>query len=670
MFQGVVYDAHAIRIPWCSRDFKLMIARCADVNPQARPSSGGEITPDQSCILQPDRNKEELRSGRKMSELCKRNVSRSLVTVQVRNTNPAMQPRHQQTCRQADVPRVSFASASPGRFLELPTTCRGMETQTHGAAYPQHSSLLPDSTTKSEIRALLRSHSLPPDNLPSTISALSEELVRYDARALFYEYEILRLRAQLARAKTDRAELQTHYEELRSLLSPIRRLPSEVLVHIFALCAKDPLADQFAQLARKSLLTVSQVCVRWHGIALGTPTLWDTIELDSINLWRTPRRVKRVLRLLRLALERAAKAPLHVSMCLVEGMDSIDALKLLAEHCEQWKTVAFFCRSSDLQYLSGIKGKLPLLETLEVEVHDTLCPVMDFFDVAPRLRTFIVGGLLLPTVGEVHLGQLHTFGCLGQDPKQVSTAVSFMPRIPHAVTFRLQLFLSNWAYDNIVGINLQPTSSNISSLSVDTRDYFDATHCVKALSDIFTSLTLPHLHRLDFRSSLSPLSLIYWPHSAFIDLAARSAFYTHLESLSLCDVVVTEPELIETLVALPSLRRLAISDHQLVKNCGAHQLLITDSLFSALTLKPDSPHLAPRLHFLTCQSLLQFDDRAYLSFLLSRRRPTESEPFLSRMYWLEGHYRDLDASVFAHLRELRIQNELLCEFSRAELWLG
>ncbi|KAJ7093804.1 hypothetical protein C8R44DRAFT_953125 [Mycena epipterygia] len=505
-----------------------------------------------------------------------------------------------------------------------------METQTREASprspSPPNHAFLPDSTTKAEI-------------LLSTISLLSEELARCDGR-------VLRYKNKLEQVKANRAALKAHYDELRSLLSPIRRLPSEVLVLIFAFVA--------------SLRTMA--CDR-----VGHTHLMDTIELD---MWCTPPRAKKALRLLRLALQRAEKAPLNLRICVVDGMDCVNALKLLAGHCEQWKTLFLSCRSPDFHHLSLIKGKLSLLETLEVEVYGTPCTMMDLFDVVPRLRTFVVGGLLHPTVAETHLKQLHTFGCFGQDPPLIPTAVSFMPRLPHALTFRFQLLLSDWTDDNGVGIDLPPTSSNISSLSMDIRDYFDAAPCVKALSDIFTSLTLPHLGHFNFRSAQSPLFLMYWPHSAFIDLAARSSFQTHLESLCLCDVVVTEAELIEALAALPSLQRLTISDHQIIRDCGAHQLLITDSLFSALTLKPDSSPLVSRLLSLTCQSLLQFDDRAYLSFLLSRRSPSGSAPFLSRMYWLQGHHRELDTSVVVRLRELRIQKEVVWEFSRAELWSG
>ncbi|KAJ6542869.1 hypothetical protein B0H19DRAFT_885237, partial [Mycena capillaripes] len=88
-----------------------------------------------------------------------------------------------------------------------------------------------------------------------------------------YENEIPRLRAQLARAEADYDALKQHYSDVHSLLAPIRRLPSEILVQIFEECEGPP-QNQMAHLAQKPLLVVSQVCARWHEIVLGTPTFW------------------------------------------------------------------------------------------------------------------------------------------------------------------------------------------------------------------------------------------------------------------------------------------------------------------------------------------------------------------------------------------------------------
>jgi hypothetical protein len=353
------------------------------------------------------------------------------------------------------------------------------------------------------------------------------------------------------------------------------------------------------------------------------------------------------------------------------------ALELVAQHSRRWKSLVLICSSSDLLDLSGANGALPLLENLEVAVYDAAYPIR-LFEVAPRLKTFTISGIIPPTLIEPYLGQLHTAGCIGQFSTGVPAAVACMSRMTLATKFHLGLYLSDWTATDVEGIDLPPTSSAIGSLVMEVRDYFEAPHCVKALSDIFTSCTFPHLRDLSFRSSEYPFSLMYWSHVAFLGLARRSAFQNHLHSLDLCHVVVDEAQLVSCLKALPSLQRLAISDRQIVRfndrHYGVDMLLVTDSLFSKLSLPTsdsNSPRLVPQLRSLTCQSLLQFDDNVYLNFLLSRRplAASNSPPFYCQLVWMRRDCREFDPGVVARLRELRIQKEVLSELVRAEHWM-
>ncbi|KAJ7657205.1 hypothetical protein DFH06DRAFT_459185 [Mycena polygramma] len=546
----------------------------------------------------------------------------------------------------------------------------------------ERSVLFPEPSQQTEILGLLRSHSSSPSDL--TTSALADELVRYDKG-------ISRLRAQLAAAEADYGVLQQHYERVFSLAAPIRRLPSEVLLQLFEECGDsmeadyDPeypapllrspsISDELACLARKPLLTVAQVCVRWHGIVMGTPTLWNTLELDSIELWSDKKSVRKTEALLKLILDRGGRTPLTFSISAFQGMHCAGGFELLAQHSERWQMARFYCRAADIRALRSVKGRLPLLETLALEVHDSSAYAMEPFELAPRLKRFTMGGHLLPAPAATYLHQLDTFGFLGQDVVQISNAVSFMSRLPHGLDVRLELFLGRWTrYNNNLPNILPATTSNIAGLSIDTRDYFKPEECVAALSDIFTSLTLPHLRALKFVSEEAPSSLMYWAHSPFLALATRSSFSTNLNSLHLCDVVVTEADLLDALAVLPALQDLEISDHRVVRHHGVDRLLITDSLLTALTLTPtpDAPRFVPLLRSLLCHSILQFDDHVFLEFVLSRRRPaTESDsvPFASRLYWWPGHRRALDVGVAAQLRELCIRKELVWDFARAALW--
>ncbi|TFK33251.1 hypothetical protein BDQ12DRAFT_615512, partial [Crucibulum laeve] len=82
--------------------------------------------------------------------------------------------------------------------------------------------------------------------------------------------EISLLRSVLSQLETHRENLHTYVTNQRCLISPIRRLPVEVLGEIFLECSSsvsvcDP--QSFVRIVR-------QVCVHWREIALSLPTLW------------------------------------------------------------------------------------------------------------------------------------------------------------------------------------------------------------------------------------------------------------------------------------------------------------------------------------------------------------------------------------------------------------
>ncbi|KAJ7700857.1 hypothetical protein B0H17DRAFT_214218 [Mycena rosella] len=191
----------------------------------------------------------------------------------------------------------------------------------------------------------------------------------------------------------------------------------------------------------------------------------------------------------------------------------------------------------------------------------------------------------------------------------------------------------------------------------------------RVVSKIIDGLTLPNLAELKLCSEEYFGLPVPWPHVQCLALSTRSAFQSHLRSLQLHHCVITEAELLECLSALPSLERLAISDHRPFTDGGPDQLLVTNTLLASLTLAPDNPSPVPRLRFFECISLLRFDDRAYLDFLLSRLRGPDADagPFENRMLWLPGHHRELNSSVVARIVDLRSRKELLFSFAELEL---
>ncbi|KAJ7649027.1 hypothetical protein DFH06DRAFT_944798, partial [Mycena polygramma] len=124
------------------------------------------------------------------------------------------------------------------------------------------------------------------------------------------DIEIATLRERLDQLLVERAAIQADYIDCNSLLAPVRRLPSEILAEIFALCWDSftpfmedvdcdsvSLPTEIARLAHAPLLNLSRVCVRWHNIALGTPALWSRIELEAILWTAAPSRLEVIMEL-------------------------------------------------------------------------------------------------------------------------------------------------------------------------------------------------------------------------------------------------------------------------------------------------------------------------------------------------------------------------------------
>lgn len=142
-------------------------------------------------------------------------------------------------------------------------------------------------------------------------------------------------------------------------------------------------------------------------------------------------------------------------------------------------------------------------------------------------------------------------------------------------------------------------------------------------------------------------------HSDLMSFSTRSSFHEHLQSIYLCHVVISETDLLQYLSSLPLLQRLGIADHQIVdrgnRQKDAKEHLITNTLLSSLTRSRTlgCPSLLPDLRFLSCWSLLEFDDSLYLDFVLSRLQ--NEALFEAELQWVPDCHRELDSAVVGRL---------------------
>ncbi|KAJ7750815.1 hypothetical protein B0H16DRAFT_1549223 [Mycena metata] len=520
-----------------------------------------------------------------------------------------------------------------------------------------------------QIRELLRLHLPPLAPLSSTLSAITNELARYDA-------EIAELKTRLEQLAIERAAFQARYSDYTGLLAPIRRLPSELLVDIFGLCGDSsptitdfngvfaPLHTELARLAHAPILTLSQVCARWHGIALGTPALWARIDLEGA-LWTAPHRFEDIISLLRSVLERSADHSLSVTVTS-EGGTSIHApaLDLLVHHSHRWREAQFICPFSDLAHLSRLENKLPRLRHLELFCWgDDGVLGFNIFKNAPRLKRVDFSGNteIIGSASILPLEQLTELRCVECIVDVAPAILGLINRLSQSATLYLQL--SGQELEDGVDFTVDgpPVTSHLAVLVLELCD-FVPTFAGRTLEKVLAYMILPSVTEIMFVNvGDDPLPPLPWPHSAFISLSQRSSFHAHLHRLDLQKVVLLEGELLESLAGLSALKDLSIADHPSLSLSGSvEHVLITDTLLAALTRPTDSLGLVPELEMLECSSILCFDDSVLLDCVTSRLDGTRR--FTCQLGWLPGHARDINAAVYARIGELSAQSNLAFSF--------
>ncbi|THU94516.1 hypothetical protein K435DRAFT_668298, partial [Dendrothele bispora CBS 962.96] len=158
-----------------------------------------------------------------------------------------------------------------------------------------------------------------------------------------YELEIARLEDILATLKAQRDKLKRYQGEYKTLLSPIRRLPVDVLLEIFSTVCSGPTGSLFMPRSRKrprdhrvitaTTLVLSQTCSFWRGVVENSPRLWSTLAVNLAMI--TDVEGDRIEALVHLYLTRSASSPLTLDIFASDCFDNL--IKDLSVHA--WTTL-------------------------------------------------------------------------------------------------------------------------------------------------------------------------------------------------------------------------------------------------------------------------------------------------------------------------------------------
>lgn len=128
--------------------------------------------------------------------------------------------------------------------------------------------------------ASLKESNLPPleTDIRAVEAAIQERsslITSHDTHINSLQRRMDELLAETRIVQESRLQVQSDISYLKIILSPIRRTPPEILAIIFRLCITLPVVP------RKSTvpLIICHVCSGWRKIAMGTPQLWETLEV-------------------------------------------------------------------------------------------------------------------------------------------------------------------------------------------------------------------------------------------------------------------------------------------------------------------------------------------------------------------------------------------------------
>lgn len=353
----------------------------------------------------------------------------------------------------------------------------------------------------------------------------------------------------------------------RGLLSPVRRLPPEVLQEIFLHCL--PTEHNAIRSVAEPPLLLGRICSAWRRIALSTPQLWSTLHIvvprhsiDARDVGILDRRYES----LNVWLSRSGMCPLYITLVVVSvrgAENTVPALWMesLLRCSRRWKSVELKVPPQTLRSLESLTANdVPWLETLTFQEKGGVearakWEELQFLPIAPRLHRVSLlhfrstpGTLTLPWV------QLTEFSINVRPALSANDTLDILCQCPNLQRCTLMIGLPQSFTSSVKSITLPVLDSLC--LTVTANPQVD-------LTPLFESLLAPRLRELDITQHvygwLNEHAVSHeHEHVPFLPLLARPS--CQLQMLSVSHLFLSEAALVECVQLLPSLTQLRIDD--------------------------------------------------------------------------------------------------------------
>ncbi|KAJ7656783.1 hypothetical protein DFH06DRAFT_1198564 [Mycena polygramma] len=396
--------------------------------------------------------------------------------------------------------------------------------------------------------------------------------------------EVARLDSLLHAATRQRDELQGCIDDHLALVSPVRRLPDDIIPEIFMAALPPP---------------------SWRNIALSTPRLWASIHI----VLPAPSRVPRLVTVVTTWLHRSGTVPIDVSIAWSPAADTrcdiLPLMSALVALAHRWRHMNF--PMVTYGYLASLSSKdVPLLQTMALKIQPDS-------DDSPE------DALELLATGTLRRLELPVYKSL-----LCSRALSWGTLLHLKITMYRQLLPTHVSVLRILG-------------QCPLLETCDIPVSGGHPSPQYEPLALPHLRRLSIANGRTPLDVFHFVGSLILPalscfrcsdyiiapkiFTSRSLFPSapFLQDLWVNIRGMSTDVLLAALTELPTLLELHILQEPVNAVDGN-----PDSEFLTYLIPPQTltTAICPLLHHLALENFNALADDTLLRFIQSRTAPT------------------------------------------------
>ncbi|KAF7352502.1 F-box domain-containing protein [Mycena venus] len=225
----------------------------------------------------------------------------------------------------------------------------------------------------------------PQDREVPTVASVTPTV---DARLAGVDEEISHVEDRLKELREEHISLSSCRTRDLAILSPVRKVPPEVLAYIFSWTLpfmKNRANCRFSITASPWVLTY--ISRHWRAVACSIPCLWSSINLN-FELDMNP--ISLSMMEAQMARSQGQMLGIHFIGCEVsDPWPQIDIFCCLAKHSSHWEELTLQMSSHLVPLLEGLRDRVPLLRRLWIQWPSPECQQgaqsIDFCQTAPSL---------------------------------------------------------------------------------------------------------------------------------------------------------------------------------------------------------------------------------------------------------------------------------------------